>query len=451
MEKIDLLRHHGLFDAKVPRYTSYPPANHFRDGLGHRWQADWLKAVPAASDVSIYIHIPFCKRLCWFCACRTQGTKSLRPVVAYADSLLKELESVRRMLKPSIRMSRLHLGGGTPTILPAETMNLLLSGVFAAFPTTDDFEFSVEIDPNEASDDVLQALFDHGMTRASIGVQDFSSTVQKAIGRSQSPELTRAVIDTLREAGVGGLNLDVLYGLPHQTQESFAETLRTVAAFEPDRLAIYGYAHVPWMSKRQVMIQKHDLPEAMARYALSETARTILTRRGYEAIGIDHFALPSDEMTKFARAGTLRRNFQGYTDDQSPTLVGLGASAISMFSHGYSQNAVATSAYQSRVEGDGMAGHRGYRLSRKDRLVAAMIEGLMCRFAIQERDLRERFPDLTDTIRATVVSLMARFPDVFFICRGGLEMHEDARPLVRIVASHVDRFACAKVAHSAAI
>lgn len=451
MQSIDSLRRHGLFDARVPRYTSYPPANHFQNGFGQRHQAAWLKAVPQDTDVSVYVHIPFCKRLCWFCACRTQGTSTLRPVDAYVTVLLKEIETVRRTLPPGIRMARLHLGGGTPTILSCETMTLLLNTLFAAFERSAEFEFSVEIDPTEASDELLHLLIAAGMNRASVGVQDFAKPVQEAIGRTQTLIQTRHVIDLIRAQGVVSLNLDLLYGLPHQTSRSFGQTLRHVARMRPDRLAIYGYAHVPWMSKRQIMINSTDLPDAETRFALAEQAHETFVAEGYHSVGIDHFALPSDSLAKAAKTGKLRRNFQGYTDDQSETLIGLGASAISRFPGGYMQNATATSAYQDRVNNGGMAAHKGYGMTAQDLLIARIVEDLMCRFVYDETALCDRFPDQAELIHQTGISLMNRFDDVFYIGQSGLEMRTDAHPLVRVIASHIDAFASETTAHSAAI
>ncbi len=451
MEKIDSLRRHGLFDAKVPRYTSYPPANHFVNGAGKQYQTDWIQAVPDGSDVSIYIHIPFCKRLCWFCACRTQGTKTLRPVDAYVAFLRAELALVRQTLTGRVKMSRLHLGGGTPSILSPKTMSVLLESVFDTFPTSDEFEFSVEIDPTEAAPELLETLAGYGMNRASVGVQDFAPKVQNAIGRPQSLEQTQSVISLLRKLGVKSLNLDLLYGLPHQTQESFQQTLNHVETMRPDRLAIYGYAHVPWMSKRQVMIDESSLPGGLARFELAAQANAHFTTRGYDAIGIDHFALPTDSLFKVARAGKLRRNFQGYTDDQSETLIGLGASSISKFKQGFVQNAPATSAYQARIESGVLAGHKGYRMGPQDNLVAQIIEDLMCRFVYREKALAGAFPQMAEVIHLTRDSLIEKFPDVFDADQDSLTITEANRPLVRIIASFVDRFTSAETSHSTAI
>lgn len=451
MENIDQLRAHGLFAAKVPRYTSYPPANHFQNGVGVRHQVDWLKSVASGSDVSIYLHIPFCKRLCWFCACRTQGTQTLRPVDAYVEIFLKEIATVRASLPQDVRMSRLHLGGGTPTILSSETMGVLLRAIFDAFETGRNFEFSVEVDPTEASDSLLETLADFGMTRASIGVQDFNPKVQQAIGRLQSIAQTRHVAQRLRALGVQSVNMDLLYGLPHQTKGRLQDTLRQVSAMRPDRLAIYGYAHVPWMSKRQVMIKSDDLPDAHARYDLAEIAKQHFLDAGYTAIGIDHFALETDSLALAAQSGALRRNFQGYTDDTGDTLIGLGASAISRFAQGYIQNAPSTSAYQERISGSGFAGHKGYVMEGHDQLVAQMIEELMCHFAVRTKALCRAFPAYVDLIHGMVEQLKRQFSDVFIQSNDGLLFVDDAKPLVRIIAHALDDFATTQIAHSAAI
>lgn len=451
MENNTPLLRHGLFDASVPRYTSYPPANHFANDVGRRNQTTWLSQVGANEEVSIYIHIPFCKRLCWFCACRTQGTKTMRPVDAYVEVVKAELTAVRAALPAGVRMGRLHLGGGTPTILSAQTMSSLLAHVFVQFEMTRDFEFSVEIDPTEAAPNLLQTLVNYGINRASMGVQDFAPKVQDAIGRPQSLNETHTVLSFLRNRGVKNVNLDLLYGLPFQTENSFRETLRHVRAMNPDRLAIYGYAHVPWMSKRQVLIKEDTLPDTRQRFELAKIAHDVLTGDGYTAVGIDHFAKTTDSLYKYMQAGKLKRNFQGYTDDQSETLIGFGASAISRFKDGYQQNAVATSAYQERISETGFAGHKGYVMSSTDTLIAAMIEQLMCTFAFPSHDLQMAFPEHGPKIHDTAVSLMKTYPDVFKIGAAGLTMRPDTWPLVRIVANHIDTFTANSVAHAAAI
>ncbi|SEN53371.1 oxygen-independent coproporphyrinogen-3 oxidase [Loktanella fryxellensis] len=451
MDTADILQRHGLFDAQVPRYTSYPPANHFVAGAGQRHQADWLRAVPPGTALSVYVHVPFCRRLCLFCACRTQGTSTMRPLNDYVTHLTQEIAAVRRHLPDDVRMGRLHLGGGTPTILPVRLMTRLLDALDDAFATTDDAEFSVEIDPTDAAPELLHMLAARGLTRASIGVQDFAPQVQAAIGRPQSLGQTQEVIDTLRSAGVAGLNIDLLYGLPHQTADSFRDTLAHVRDMAPDRLAIYGYAHVPWMSKRQVLIPTAALPDAAARWALAQQAHRTMTQAGYAAIGIDHFARPGDGLALADAAGTLRRNFQGYTDDPCPTLIGFGASAISRLGQGYVQNAVATSAWTARTRPGGLTGHRGYELTGDDAVIAAMIADLMCRFRLDLVGLRAAHSDHHALIARTARMLLSDFPDVFGASDDGIYMHAATRPLVRIVAHRIDALRSPATSYSSAI
>lgn len=445
------LRMSGLFDKNVPRYTSYPAANHFDATQGQTHQGAWLSAIPDGATVSLYVHIPFCKRLCWFCACRTQGTKSLRPVEAYVENLLEELKMVRRKLRRNVTLNRLHLGGGTPTILRPATMKRLLDSIFEAFGTADGFEFSVEIDPTEASDDLLNTLAASGMNRASIGVQDFDPRVQEAIGRPQTFEQTAHVVSVLRAAGVESLNMDLLYGLPHQTRRGMGETLQQVLSLQPDRLALYGYAHVPWMSKRQVMIDAEALPDGEERYALSELAKDVLVADGFAVIGIDHFARPDDGLATAQRAGSLRRNFQGYTDDTSEVLIGLGASSISKFPQGYAQNAAGTSAYVKHILNGDLAAMRGYAMTPQDVVNARMIEALMCYFELDEDALVQQFPGKGRYITQGMQKLKMRFPDHFDHVDGKLRIKHHARPLVRIFANALDTFASNAKSHSSAI
>ena len=446
-----ILEAYGLFSAKVPRYTSYPPANHFTPETGGAHQKPWLEAIPEGADLSIYVHIPFCRRLCWFCACRTQGTSTLRPVDQYVETLLDELAAVRTALPASPRMVRLHLGGGTPTLLSVETMRRLIGAFDATFDKAPGFEFSAEIDPTEAADELLDALIALGMTRASIGVQDFDPLVQAAIGREQSLEETAAVIARLRAGGVTSLNLDLLYGLPHQSAGSLATTLQEVLCLEPDRLALYGYAHVPWMSKRQVLIKDDTLPSARERFGLAEMAREVLTADGYEALGIDHFVRPQDSLAVAARNGTMRRNFQGYTDDPADYLIGLGASAISRFPQGYVQNAVATSAYKNRVGIGRLAGDKGIVLTDEARATGAMIEAILCQGRIDVAAISAAFPRMQDRIVRTVEDLNRWAADVTAMSGEVLVLDPDYMALARILAGRLDGLVRSEGAHSAAV
>ena len=441
----------GLFDAKVPRYTSYPTAPHFSDAVSPGDFASWIEAVPENGTVSLYLHVPFCRRLCWFCACRTQGTATLSPVAAYVETLKAELEMLKAHLPRGIRLSRLHWGGGTPTLLSPEMMRDLIGKVQEVADFADHYEFSVEIDPNEIDGERLDVLAEGGMNRASIGVQDFDAQIQETIGRPQGYELTRQAVEMIRARGVASLNADILYGLPHQSRARITETVQKLLSFAPDRVALYGYAHVPWMAKRQQMIPSDALPTPSERLDLFETARRLFVWDGYAEIGIDHFAAPDDGLAIAQKTGKLRRNFQGYTDDTSEVLIGLGASSISRFPQGYAQNAPATSAYTAAVREGRFATSRGHAFQGEDKLRARMIEMLMCNFRIASAELTARYGADADALSAMFRRANEAFDDMLEITEEGLFIPPEARPLTRMIARSFDAYDLSKAGHSSAI
>jgi oxygen-independent coproporphyrinogen-3 oxidase len=445
------LARHGLFDARVPRYTSYPTAPHFGAAIGEGDFVTWVEAVPEGSEISLYLHVPFCRRLCWFCACRTQGTTSDDPVNAYVETLKAELQILRRHLPRGVRLSRLHWGGGTPTLLSADRMRDLAEAVFAVAPMAADGEFSVEIDPNEIDDARLDALAAAGMNRASIGVQDFDPLIQKAIGREQSYALTRDVAERIRARGVASLNADILYGLPHQTGPRIADSVQKLLTLSPDRVALYGYAHVPWMSRRQQMIPSDAMPTPEERLDLFETARQLFLWDGYQEVGIDHFAKPEDGMARAQRAGTLRRNFQGYTDDPAPVLIGLGASSISRFPQGFAQNASATAAHTKAIREGRFSTHRGHRFAGEDTLRARIIEALMCDFTVSRAELLRDYAVTPARLDALFQQAVGEFGDMVRVTPEGFSIPERARPLTRMIARAFDAYDSAQARHSSAI
>ncbi|MDS9468544.1 oxygen-independent coproporphyrinogen III oxidase [Paracoccus sp. MBLB3053] len=451
MEQQSQLERLGLFDARVPRYTSYPTAPHFTPAVGPQQFREWIAAIPSTATISLYIHVPFCRRLCWFCACRTQGTQSEAPVRAYADTLLAELELLKSTLAPGVRLSRLHWGGGTPTLMPADVISRLAGTVLSAFPLAEGAEFSVEIDPNEIDDARMDALAEAGLSRASIGVQDFDPEIQKVIGRDQSFEVTKRAVDMIRDRGIASLNADILYGLPYQDPLRIAESVQKLLALSPDRVALYGYAHVPWMAKRQVMIPSETLPEPQDRLRLFEVARDLFLADGYAEIGIDHFARPDDGLGRAQRAGLLRRNFQGYTDDQANVLIGLGASSISRFPEGYAQNAPATGAHVASIRAGHFSTSRGHAFSAEDIWRARMIESLMCDFEIRAEEFVSRYGLTPERLRDILAPIAARFGDMVRIDEAGLRIPTHARPLTRMVARMLDAYDMAASGHSSAI
>jgi oxygen-independent coproporphyrinogen-3 oxidase len=441
----------GLFDARVPRYTSYPTALHFGTAVGAEDFTYWIAAIPEHSEISLYLHVPFCRRLCWFCACRTQGTATDEPVNAYVDTLKAELAILREHLPRGVTLSRLHWGGGTPTLLSADRMLSLADAIFDVAPMAADGEFSVEIDPNEIDDARLDALASAGLNRASIGVQDFDPLIQKMIGREQSYALTRDVAERIRARGVASLNADMLYGLPSQTGPRIADSVQKLLTLSPDRVALYGYAHVPWMSRRQQMIPSDAMPTPEERLSLFETARKLFTWDGYQEIGIDHFAKPGDGMARAQRAGRLRRNFQGYTDDPAPVLIGLGASSISRFPQGFAQNASATAAHTKAIREGHFSTHRGHRFSGEDTLRARIIEALMCDFAVSKAELLRDFDVTPARLDTMFQKAVGEFGDMVRVNEDAFLIPERARPLTRMIARAFDAYDTAQARHSSAV
>ncbi|WP_134725724.1 oxygen-independent coproporphyrinogen III oxidase [Paracoccus luteus] len=451
MEQESQLTRLGLFDARVPRYTSYPTAPHFKPAVNAADFTRWVQAVPAGGAISLYMHVPFCRRLCWFCACRTQGTQSDAPVRAYADILLAELELLKAQLAPGVKLSRLHWGGGTPTLMPPDMMRRVAGAVFDAFPLADGAEFSVEIDPNEIDEARMDALAEAGLTRASIGVQDFDPAIQQTIGRDQSFEITAEAVRMIRDRGIASLNADILYGLPHQTPQRIADSIQKLMALSPDRIALYGYAHVPWMAKRQVMIPEDALPDAHARLRLFEVARDLLVADGYDEIGIDHFARPGDGLAVAQKAGLLRRNFQGYTDDQAQVLIGMGASSISRFPQGYAQNAPATGAHVKAIREGRFSTTRGHAFTPEDIWRSRMIEALMCDFEVRADEFIRNHGFTPATLAAVFAPVKAQFGDMVTVTDRGLTIPERGRPLTRMVARMFDGYQMEAKGHSPAI
>jgi oxygen-independent coproporphyrinogen-3 oxidase len=441
----------GLFDAKVPRYTSYPTAPHFSSRVGADDFARWIDALPENGQISLYVHIPFCRTLCWFCACRTQGTKTDAPVRAYLDTLKAELRLLAARLPAGQTLSRLHWGGGTPTLLNADMIRELSRAIFDVVPLGPGAEFSVEIDPGEIDAARLDALAEAGMNRASIGVQDFDPGIQQTIGRIQGFEATRAAVEAIRARGIRSLNADILFGLPDQSPERITASVQKLLSFSPDQVALYGYAHVPWMAKRQQMIPSDKLPTPEERLDLFETARSLFTWDGYQEIGIDHFALPEDGLAVAARSGRLRRNFQGYTDDQATALIGVGASSISRFPQGYAQNAPTTSAHMQAIREGRLSTARGHAFAEDDALRARIIEALMCDFRVSADELCDSFGTTRAALRPMFAMVADRFEGLVRVTDTGLHLLPEARPLARIVARAFDTYEMDPAGHSSAI
>lgn len=437
MQKEFVRKHAG----PAPRYTSYPTAPHFHAGVDGDIYARWLGKLKPGQSLSLYIHIPWCDRLCWFCGCNTKQTLKYDPLKTYLSALENEMETISGLIDPECRVTALHLGGGSPTMLKPEDMVWLDKALRSRFTFSDEAEISVEMDPNDLSAEKYDALAEIGLTRASIGVQDFDEKVQKAINREQTFEQTREVVEQVRARGVRSVNCDVLYGLPHQTRETLDRTIQQVVSLSPDRIALFGYAHVPWMKTHQKMIDETVLPDVTERFAQMNRASSQLTTAGYTAIGIDHFALPADSLAVAAASGVMRRNFQGYTSDTADALIGMGASSIGQLPQGYIQNQPSTGEYQRQVNLGRLPVVRGFELSEEDRLRARIIELLMCDFAFSFAAVRQEFGGAAESLLDEAEYLAGCDTDGMVELNGGLfQVTAKGRPFVRSIASAFDSY-----------
>lgn len=380
-----------------PRYTSYPTAAHFHEGFG----ADAHRVALALSNdplpsgaprpVSLYVHVPFCESMCHYCGCHVLAGVRPERVERYLGYLAREADLVAELVADERPVVQLHLGGGTPTTLGPDGLERLVAHLRARFPFADDAECSIEADPRRLTPELLGAMRRAGFARISLGVQSFDARVQEAIGRVQPYEEVEAAVRAARAHGFEGLSLDLIYGLPHQTEQTWRRTLALAAGLAPDRVSVFGYAHVPWMKRHQLRIDAAALPGPAERYAMLLAAGDVLGAAGFRAIGLDHFARPEDPLARAQEAGTLQRNFQGYSTHAGCDVVGLGASAISGYERAYAQNEKGLKPYYAALDAGRLPTARGVALSPEDRRRRAAIERLMCDLALDVPAFEARY------------------------------------------------------------
>ncbi len=364
--------------AEVPRYTSYPTAVQFHDGIGAADYGQWLSQISAGEPLSLYLHIPFCKKMCWYCGCHTSVAHTYDRVGAYAHDLLAEIDLLAAALPAHHGgVAHVHFGGGSPTLLNDVDFAAICAKITMAFGTRDDMELAVEIDPRTMNAQKAKTLAKAGVSRASLGVQDFNTHVQEKINRIQPFEQVKQSVDWLRGAGVEAINFDLIYGLPGQSVDDVRHSAELALSLCPDRLAVFGYAHVPWFKKHQEMIDTSDLPGMEERFAEAKMVGKVLEGAGYIAVGFDHYAHPDDDMAKAVKAGTLRRNFQGYTTDAADILLGLGASSIGALGPGYVQNSPSLDQWRKAIHAGKLPVVRGVELQGEDAMRRAAIMTLM--------------------------------------------------------------------------
>lgn len=427
------------YNFQVPRYTSYPPATQFKDEGSADRHVAWLSGV--SGDISLYIHIPFCARLCHYCGCNMRVVNHYEPVIEYLDVLKEEIRRVRSYLAPGVRVTHLHFGGGSPTILKAGDFSRLVLFLNEIFPFAPGLEISVEADPRNLTEAKISAYAQSGVTRLSLGVQDFNEEVLALINRPQPFHVTYRALQLCRAYGIHHINFDLMYGLPGQTQETILRTLELAVSLKPSRISYFGYAHVPWMKKHMKLMPEDRLPGGGERASLQEVGANFIEAAGYLPVGIDHFALPEDTMSMALREGTLHRNFQGYTTDTAQTLIGLGASSISAFREGYVQNNADLRQYMLSVRDGVLPSRKCLPFDRDDRPVADIIERVMCYLTVNLADIRRKHglrPGYFDYARQRLAELEL---DGVVVLRGDVvTLSPEYRVLARVVCDAFDAY-----------
>jgi len=422
--------------SNVPRYTSYPTAADFTPEVGANDHAAWLGGLDGRESVSVYLHVPYCRELCLYCGCNTKMAVRDNVVAAYRRALEAEIGLVAGLVEGKPGVARLHWGGGTPSILGLDGLRSVVAALGRQFAFDDGFEHAIELDPRYVTAELANGLAELGVSRASLGVQDLNPLVQAAIGRIQPLAVVESAVERLRAAGIRNLNFDLMYGLPLQTLDSIRKTCALVGAMAPDRIACFGYAHLPRMKANQRRIDETKLPSQDQRIDQAELIAEQLVRFGYARIGIDHFARPGDALVAAAATGGLHRNFQGYTNDDRSVLLGLGASSISTFANGFVQNISDVPKYMRAIDGGALASARGCRLDAEDVLRGRIIERLMCDFEVDlgkvapQADFSGEFAMLGPMIRDGLIELDG----------SRLIVTDAGRPVVRVIAAAFDTY-----------
>jgi oxygen-independent coproporphyrinogen-3 oxidase len=381
------------YDRPVPRYTSYPPAPLFQTAGGERFYQDWLAGVQG--DVSLYIHIPFCQKLCYYCGCHMRVVNHYDPIQNYLASVHQEIDLIKRNVSSAIKITNIHFGGGSPTSVRPDDFKKLMNHLSSAFSVSPDAEISIEADPRNITEALVMAYRQSGVTRLSLGVQSFDDTVLKAINRVQPYEVTQRAVDLCRAHDLLHINFDLMYGLPFQTPESVCASIEKSMALEPSRISFFGYAHVPWMKKHMKLMDESKLPDVEVRYESYQAGQQSLISGGYNPVGLDHFVRPDDSMMKAYQSRAIRRNFQGYTTDMAKTLIGLGVSSIGEFLGGYCQNFPDIMDYAKALENGLLPVSKMLPLNKDDVVRRHVINDLMCYMHVDLADIRNEYK-LTD-------------------------------------------------------
>ncbi len=433
------------YDKPGPRYTSYPTAPHFNESFTHEHYMDEIVRTNYGenlSDLSLYFHMPYCDTLCYFCGCNMIITRNRTRVGEYIDYMKKEIDLLRSYINSGRKVKQLHWGGGTPTHLTPDEIHNIASYIHESFTVAEDSENSCEIDPRGLTREHLIALRRNGFNRISMGVQDFNEKVQKAVNRIQPEDLTKQVVDWVKELGFVSLNLDLIYGLPFQTVESFSDTVDKIIALSPDRIAVFNYAHVPWMKKHMALIHVEDIPPAEIKLEILKMTIEKLTSAGYVFIGMDHFAKPDDELAIALREKKLYRNFQGYSTRAGLDLYAFGITAISQLSNIYTQNFKTEKEYYSAIDDEKLPVAKGYKLNDDDHIRRHVIMKLMCDFELDKKAVESLFSLNFDEYFSYGLANLNSFIDDGLVTIEGdkIIVTENGKLLIRNIAMNFDGY-----------
>ena len=431
------------FDVPGPRYTSYPTADRFVEAFDAQVLSNWLgKRADATAPLSLYVHLPFCATVCYYCACNKVITKDHSRGRDYLTALRKEADLIASRLTGSRQIEQLHFGGGTPTFLSNDELRELMALLTERFPMAPKGEYSIEVDPRSTPPDKVAVLGELGFNRISVGVQDFDPQVQKAVNRIQSFEMTQATIEAARKADFKSVNLDLIYGLPKQSRATFARTLDKVLVLSPERVALYHYAHLPERFKPQRRIDAADLPSPQEKMGIMLDAIGRLTEAGYQYIGMDHFAKGADDLARAQQQGRLHRNFQGYSTRPDCDLIGLGVSAISKIGPTYSQNVRELDEYYDRLKQDQLPTARGVLLDMDDLVRRSVIMSLMCHFEVSKEAIEQAHLVKFDEYFRRELAELKPFEDEGLVenTREWISVLPRGKLLVRAIAMGFDRY-----------
>lgn len=428
-------------DSRVPRYTSYPTAPHFKALETQSVYTDWLEDIPQSAAISLYIHVPFCPKLCWYCGCNTKITRRYAPVEDYAHLLLREIDLLRSHIGGKRAVQNIHFGGGSPSMLRAQDFALIMEKLYGSFTITDDAEIAIELDPRNVTEGRVATYAKHGVNRVSLGVQDFDERVLASVNRPQPFHLSYKTVQLLHQYGIEVINLDLMYGLPHQTPKTIIAAIDKALALQPDRIAFFGYAHVPWVKKHMRLIDDTALPDKDLRYDLFHIGAQRLQQAGYVGIGIDHFAKADDALCTAAGNGTLHRNFQGYTTDPCDVLIGLGVSSIGQLPQGYVQNSLDMPGYQKAILAGTLPAAKYCPTDHVDHMRAAVIECLMCNFEADVREIAAAH-GVDGTYFNTELAALKTYETLGFIeiDRGVITIKPEAKLMARSVCAVFDAY-----------